>query len=243
MWDIGLVTDEEMLRNYKWLGYDDEHAQRMMLWTKAYVIAGDVRALYTKGWINEAGAREMLINVGVPKERVDVFMKRLVKSGQAERMTSEKDLTKTDILRLFKLNIISENEAMGMLQDLGYDEDEANYLIRLQEYQPQVELRELTMSQILKAYRNEIYTRDEAKSALMEAGWSESAAETMLKLEDVKLKDTHTEKMMEKELTRTDIVNAIKRKIIDRDTGYQYLAYLGYSDWEIKVIFALGEIE
>lgn len=242
MWDIGLVTDEELYENYLWLGYDDEHAKRMTLWTKAYVIAGDVRALYSKGWINEDGAREMLINVGVPKERVDVFMMRLVKSGQADRMSDERDLTKTDILKLLKLDLVSQNEAMGMLQDLGYDEDEAYYLIQVQMYAPDIELKELTQSQILRAYTNEVYTRAEAKNALMEAGWSDAASETLLELEDIKRKDAQTTKAMEKELSRTDIIKGINKGVIDVSTGHDYLGYLGYSEWEINFIFALEDI-
>lgn len=243
MWDIGVVTDEEVYENYLWLGYDEEHAARMTLWTKAYVIAGDIRAMYTKGWIDEHGAREMLISVGVPKERADVFMKRLVKTGQADRMSDERDLTKTDILRMFKNGIFTANETIGFLQDIGYDEAEAAYLVQLYEYQPMLEMKELTMSQILKSYRYEVFTRDEAKTALLEAGWSEPAAETLLKLEDIKLKDAQTERARERDLSRSDIVRGISRKVIDKETGYNYLGYLGYSAWEINFIFALEGIE
>jgi len=243
MWDIGVVTDAEVLENYKWLGYDQEHAERMTLWTKAYVIAGDVRALYSKGWIDEAGAKLMLVEAGVPEERVDVFMKRLVKSSQPARMEQERDITKTDILRMFKNGIFTASETVGLLMDIGYDEDEAGYLILLYENQPLLEMKELTMSQILKSYRYEVYTRVDAKIALQEAGWSETAAETLLQLEDIKLTDAQTERARERDLSRTDIIKSIGAEIIDTTTGYNYLGYLGYSDWEIRIIGALEGIE
>uniref|UniRef100_A0A6H1ZZ29 Putative baculovirus polyhedron envelope protein n=1 Tax=viral metagenome TaxID=1070528 RepID=A0A6H1ZZ29_9ZZZZ len=243
MWDMRVVTEAEVLENYKWLGYDDEHAQRMTLWTKIYTLESELRSRYSKGWITADTVRTELLDAGMPEKRIDEWVEKIVKSGQADRMTAERDLTKTDILRLFKLNLMSDNEAIGMLQDLGYDEDEASYLIQIQKYEPEIVLRELTMSQILKSYSNEIYTRNETKNALLEAGWSEQAAETLLKLEDIKLKDAQTVKMMEKELSRTDIVKGIKVEIIDANTGYMYLQYLGYSDWEIGFIFALEGIE
>jgi len=49
--------------------------------------------------------------------------------------------------------------------------------------------------------------------------------------------------MRERDLTRRDIIRAVNAGIIDADTGYKYLAYLGYSDWEIRLIFALEGIE
>ena len=242
MWDLGLVDDEEVYENYKWLGYDDEHASRMLLWTKAYVVSADVRAMYSKGWIDENGAKIMLIQAGVPEDRVDTFMRRLVKVSQTDRMATERDLTKTDILRLVKTSIITLAQATSMLKDLGYDDNEASYLIALQLYQPEIELKELTQAQILKAYRLEVMTRGQAKTALLNEGYGESAVETLLKLEDINLADNKVVKQAERDLSRTDIVKAIALEIITKEVGYQYLAYLGYSDWEIQVIFALEGI-
>jgi len=242
MWDIGLVTEEEMLENYRWLGYDDKHAERMTLWSKAYTVAADIRALYSKGWIDESGARQMIEAAGVPKERADVFLQKLVKSGQADRVATEKDLTKTDILRLFKLGLISQSQAASMLTDLGYDAEEASYLTALYQGSQEITLKELTQAQILKAYRFGIYNRDEAKNKLIEEGWSSDAAETLLRLEDVNKAEAAVTKQYERDLSRSDIINAIQREIIDKQTGHDYLAYMGYSEWEIDLIFALEEI-
>ena len=242
MWDIGLVTEAEMLENYRWLGYDDKHAERMTLWSKAYTVAADIRALYSKGWIDESGARQMIETAGVPKERADVFLQKLVKSGQADRVATEKDLTKTDILRLFKLGLISQPQAASMLTDLGYDAEEASYLTALYQGSQEITLKELTQAQILKAYRFGIYNRDEAKNKLVEEGWSSDAAETLLRLEDVNKAEATVTKQYERDLSRSDIINAIHREIIDKPTGHDYLAYMGYSEWEIDLIFALEEI-
>jgi len=243
MYDLGILDDAQMYENFLWLGYDEEHAKTMTLWSKAYIIAGDIRALYSKGWINEDGARQMVISAGIPEERAEIFLKKLVRLEQPARVMDERDLTKTDILRLLKMYQIEPEQARSMLVMLGYDEVEAGYLVDLTLYQPDIELRELTMSQILKAYVYEIYDRDKAKQELIIAGWSAEAAETLLVLEDVKRKDAQITKQAERDLSRTDIIKGIKVEIIDKDTGFQYLAYMGYSDWEINFIFALEGIE
>jgi len=242
MWDVRLVTEEEVYENYRWLGYDDEHAKKMTLWTKVYTAIPDLTAQYRKGWITSADMYMALIELGVPEARADEMMRTLIPAEKPERTEKERDLTKTDILRLLKIREISEAQAQEMLIDLGYDEGEAGYLIALYTYQEEIELRELTMSQIMKAYRYEIYDRPEAKNKLVEAGWSEESAETLLRLEDVKRLDAHTERARDRDLSRTDIIKAINQEIIDVETGYNYLGYLGYSDWEIRVIFALEGI-
>jgi len=131
MWDLAVVTDEEVLENYRWLGYDEEHAKRMLLWTKAFVVARDVRAMYSKGWINAEGAKQMLIDIGIPPERAEDFMKRLVKAEAGERIAKERDLTKSEIIKGAKKQILTKDEAVTLLQDLGYEEWEAEYLLAI----------------------------------------------------------------------------------------------------------------
>jgi len=243
MWDMRVVDEDEVYTNYKWLGYDDEHAKRMTLWTKIYTMESELRSRYSKGWIDEAQVRSELLNAGMPESRVSEWVEKIVKVDKTDRMADERDLTKTDILRLLKVNSLTSSQAMDMLKAIGYDDVEAGYLVNLALYQPEIELKELTQAQILKAYTLQVYSRDEAKNKLIEYGYSESTAETLLKLEDIKLEDAKVVKAAERDLSRTDIINGIKRKLIDTATGYNYLSYMGYSDWEIKFIFNLEGVE
>jgi len=243
MWALGVITDEELEKNYRDLGYDEEHARNLALWTKVYERLPDLERLYRNGWINTEEFKAELAELGLSADRIDWIFKTVVPKSRLERTKKERDLTKTDILRLHRVGEIDSLKAKQMLMDLGYDEDEAGYLIALNESSLETELRDLSTSQVLKAYRYEIMSRDEAKRKLLDIGWSENAAETLLKLEDVKLEDSKTERMRERDLSRTDIVKAIQRGIISAEVGYRYLGYLGYSDWEIRVIFALEGIE
>jgi len=242
MWALGVISDEELERNYRDLGYDEEHARKMALWTKVYERLPDLERMYRNGWITSEEFKAHLKELGLSDDQVDWIFKTVVPRSRLERTKKERDLTKTDILKLHRIGEIDDLQAKEMLMDLGYDEVEADYLIALNKESLETELRDLSTSQVLKAYRYEIMDRDEAKRKLLDIGWSESAAETLLKLEDVKKEDHHVERMRERDLSRTDIIKAIKRGIIDAKTGYNYLGYLGYSDWEIRVIFALEEI-
>jgi len=66
-------------------------------------------------------------------------------------------------------------------------------------------------------------------------GWSERGAETLLTLEDVRRAEHRVERQRERDLTAREIIRAVLDKIIPERTGQEYLRFLGYSDWEIKI--------
>jgi len=239
MWEMGVITEDLMTQQYRWGGYDQAHAELLTLWTKIYVAAPDLKARYKNGWITENDVKNELIRLGMPVERVNEFMQTWVLANKPDRTKAEKDLTKTDILKLYRIKQLDINAAKSFLMAIGYDEAEAGYLIAIEADKMDVELKDLTTSQLLKAYRFEVLTRQETKDKLIGAGWTEAAAETMLKLEDVNLADSKVEKMRERDLSLAQVIQAMGRGIITADIGVEYLRYLGYSDWEIDVILKL----
>lgn len=242
MWDMRTVTEEQMLKEYKWLGYDDEHAKGMVLWTKVYTALPDLVARYKNGWISSDDVLKELLDYGMPNDRAVEILQTKMKAVQEERLAGERDLTKTDLLKLLGIGEISDRQAKELLMSIGYDEVEATYLVAIQLDKMTEELKELTSAQILKSYRYELFDRAETLDRLVEAGWSIIAADTMLKLEDIRLADAQVERARERDLSRTDIMRAMANEIIDQQTAWEYLAYLGYSEWEIAVIFALAGI-
>lgn len=243
MWDMRTIDEPTMLREYKWLGYDDEHAAGMVLWTKVYTALPDLMARYRNGWISEHDVYAALVGLGLPESRAIELIQTKTKAVQGERLSGERDLTKTDLLKLLGIGEISDNQAKELLMSIGYDDVEAEYLVAIQLDRMTEELKDLTSAQILKSYRYEIFDRAETLTKLSDTGWSINAAETMLELEDIRLADTQVERARERDLSRTDIVRSMAREIIDTMTGYNYLAYLGYSQWEIQVIFSLEGLE
>jgi hypothetical protein len=239
MWELRTVDEQTMLREYKWLGYDDEHALGMVLWTKVYVAIPDLTAKYRNGWINSDELMDELLATGLSAEKAYDLWQQIVKRSSVERVADERNLTKTNVLKLLRFKEINDTQAKSMLMSLGYDETEASYLVVLEKDRAADQLKDLSTSQILKTYTYGIKTRDETKSSLIAAGWSEASAETLLELEDVKRSDHQTEKMRERDLSITQIRDAIRAGIIDLTTGAQYLSYLGYSDWEIDVLLKL----
>ena len=243
MYEVRTIDEETMYREYRWGGYDDEHARGLVLWTKVYTAVPDLRARYRNGWISSEQLLNELKALGMPEDRARELYETIVKAEQATRMNEERSLAKSDILRLLKLKIIAEDQAREMLKGLGYDDNEANFLISLATYEPQIELKELTQTQILKAYRMQIYDRRTAKDKLVEAGWSEEAAEILLEIEDRKKEMEQQERIQkqDRELTKSDILRLFKLRIITKEQTKSMLKSIGFDDEEADFLIALQE--
>jgi len=128
-WDMGTVDEARLKELYTALGYHGKDLDDYILWTKVYVAWPDLIARYTKGWLSEEDVKAELVELGMPEERVDELMETKVKNAEPERVTAERDLTKAEIVKGVKKEVISVEEGAELLQDMGYSEDEAWYIL------------------------------------------------------------------------------------------------------------------
>ncbi|GAI79021.1 unnamed protein product, partial [marine sediment metagenome] len=61
----------------------------------------------------------------MPADRVEEIIETKVKAAEPERVATEKDLTKSEIVKGVKVEHITRDEGIEVLMDLGYEEDEA----------------------------------------------------------------------------------------------------------------------
>ena len=116
---------------YRQLGYSEGDAARLTIWTGLNLRYPDLRAMYRNGWISARQMYEELLALGLPEERADELMRMTVKVEQPARLRKERDLTKSEILKGAKAGLLTPEQAMRLLMDLGYDRDEAMYLLVL----------------------------------------------------------------------------------------------------------------
>ena len=130
-YDLGLIEDKDLIDAYIAFGYSREDAAFLALYTRVNVWYPDLKKLYSNGWITENEMYSALLDLGLPKERADVLMMLTVKFEAPARTASERDLTKSEILKGAKKDILTVTQAASLLMDLGYDEGEAAYLLVL----------------------------------------------------------------------------------------------------------------
>jgi len=129
MWDMRTIDETQLRKAYRAVGYYDEQLEGMVLWTKIYVAFPDLIARWTKGWITIDEVRSQLTGLGMPPERVEEMIQMKIKPEEPGRVEEGRALTKTEIYKGVKKELISWGEGIELLRDLGYDENEADYIL------------------------------------------------------------------------------------------------------------------
>ncbi|GAH98328.1 unnamed protein product, partial [marine sediment metagenome] len=98
-WDMRTIDEARLRDIYQAMGYWEEDLEDYVLWTKVYVAFPDLMARWSKGWITLDEVRTELTALGMDPERLEEFIQMKVKAGQPERTATERDITKTDIIK------------------------------------------------------------------------------------------------------------------------------------------------
>jgi len=112
-------------------GYSPEDARLLARLVYLKYEVPKLRTLYRNGWINKQQLIEGLKELGIPEPRLTEMAMNFIKAEQPERLRKERDLTKSEIIKGVKSGVITPQQAVYLLMDLGYDEWEAWYLLAI----------------------------------------------------------------------------------------------------------------
>jgi len=230
-WDMRTIDEARLRELYAGMGYHGKNLDDYVLWTKVYVAFPDLMARWSKGWINLDDVRRELTDLGMPAERLEEFIQMKVKATEADRTAPERDLTKTDITSGVKKEVITRDEGVELLMDLGYEEDEAVFILAtkvpIEDQASVVKTRELTKADILKGLKTAIITEAEAKTKLGELRYRPDDAEFIVKIFMANIKPPKEPR--DREASKADIVLAVKKGLITPEEAYLMLQDIGYS--------------
>ncbi|MBA7685336.1 hypothetical protein ES703_93759 [subsurface metagenome] len=128
-WDMRTIDEARLREVYHAQGYYDKDLDDYVLWTKVYVAFPDLIARWKNGYITVEEVKTELTGLGMPAARVDEMIETKMKAVQPERTAKERDLTKSEIVKGVKKELIGWDEGVELLTDLGYDNDEADYIL------------------------------------------------------------------------------------------------------------------
>ena len=138
LYKYGYFDEKELMAQYENRGYSHSDAVLKTYLTVLSVRIPTLTAQYRNAWIGEADLYDALMKInipfeviGIPEKRVNEMMLSIVKNTKAERTAPEKDLTKAEIIKGAKNNVFTIAQAVELLENLGYSEDEANYLLAI----------------------------------------------------------------------------------------------------------------
>ena len=130
-WDMQTIDETRLREIYHSLGYYDRDLDDYVLWTKVYTAFPDLIARWKNGWITIDEVRAELLGYGMPEARVEELIETKIKNAGPERVETERGLTKAEIYAGVKKGVITWDEGLELLMDLGYGENEASFILAI----------------------------------------------------------------------------------------------------------------
>lgn len=182
----------------------------------------------------------------------DMFHRRIISPEDLDRLFAVSDiapfwrpklkeaayrpLTRVDVRRMYALGVLEEPAIYNAYLDLGYSPENAQYMLEFTvKYTTETE-RDATKTDILRAYNEGILDPNEAKTYLMELGYSALWAGYYIEIEDLK---------RERGFLSTE-VSLLKDQyiegIIDRTAVFEALGQWNLLDRQIRILLQSWDI-
>lgn len=180
----------------------------------------DLRRIYELGLISDEEVLARLMEYGYTRKDAELLLQWF----KAEREPQERDLTKTEILTLYRERFIDETKARELLKALNYSDEEIDYLLALEDFKLFNEL----IKEKIKTLRL-LYVRG---AITIQDFYNELA-----RLELPALKIEHELEIAQRERLKAlklpgkaELDKMLKMNIISEDEYRKTLKLLGYSD-------------
>jgi len=230
-WDMGTIDEARLRELYTAQGYHLKDLDDYVLWTKVYVAWPDMIARYSKGWITLDEVRAEMTALGMPADRLEEMIQTKFAAAIEERTSNERDVTKAEIVKGVKTDVISREQGNILLQAMGYDLAEAAFIMAINIPEDDVEsvvnARELSKSDILAGLKVGLITSEGALGMLLDIRYTPADAAFILAIyEAVVGGELPADK---REATKADIIKGVKKGIISPEQGYSMLLDIGFS--------------
>ena len=184
----------------------------------------DAKRMFQSGVLSEEDLLTAYTDIGYSREMGE----NLVSWVKADGMASEKDLTRAMIINAYKAGLIDREVTKGYIQDLGYDGDESELIISLEDNKSeQAEIKE-TLKVLRIKFVKEIIGSYEFEKRCADMGLSETQTQ-----KEILLALQQKEKTI-KLPSKADLVGWIKAGIIEESEFRDKMIILGYQSGDIN---------
>jgi len=156
----------------------------------------DVRRMYKLGLMTEAQVYDANLDLGYKPEHarwLTEFTKKWATPESDGELKEMRDMSASTIRTGYRRGVVSRAEAVDYLGDAGFDPEVAEFLLNIDDValginpglDRDVDVRELTSSVALKAYRERVWDRARTQKELEDMGYLTGTAALLIQLEDV----------------------------------------------------------
>lgn len=208
----------------------------------------DVRRMHKVGVLDRRAVKRAYLDLGFDENKAEHMTEFTIAYNTEE----ERDASKTDILTAYEEGIIGRKLAYKLLLSIGYrDIYVESYLAKVdyklsekerkeEEARKKAELqteRELTKADILSAYENKVFTREETTKALKDIDYPTSVVKILLAKVDYKV----SQKLIREEIATTKVLYVNQE--IGRPGVHERLGKVALPATQISELLTLWTIE
>lgn len=228
LWNRGEVTEAEVkqallespLKN-KWVP--------VIMQTRRRIPPQDtVRMMVNKGVLTPAQGVKRFMAVGFDADDAAA----LADLAQKDKTQGDRDLTKAEVMSLYEYRLISETQARGMLDTLGYDGNEQGLLLSLSDFRRGKRELDAAASVVRAKYVAHKISDGECSAILDGLHVPADARDHLMRIWGLE-RDAN-----QRDLTPAQVIAAVKDGFIARAEGMARLAAQGYDPGDANLLIS-----
>ena len=241
MFQRSFMTETELKGLLKALDVAPVWRDPMMAIAYNVITRVDARRMHKLGVMDEAGLLKVYMDQGYNPDDAQ----RMVNFTIAFNLEEDRDLTKGELLRIFKDGLIGESELKQGLVDLHYSPHAIKMLILKVYYDLEIQEKELTKGEVKRLYMFATITESEVRERLAAMDLTAEGIDLLVKQWKLEKSLKQTGEGGEpKKLTRSEVTGFLSLGIIDAVTWQQEMDSIGYTaqqiDW-FAIAFMLSQ--
>lgn len=189
-----------------------------------------VTAMYKEGSISHARAAELLAKQGLASDLVEAYLK----SGSAQKTEKSRDLAQSTILELYRDRLVNPTDAHDMLQGLGYDTDEADFLLGIEDAKLAQRFLSLAQGRVHTLYVGHKLDKNGTLAVLGRLGVDAEGAAELVSIWDWERSANV------RVLAPSEVRQAFHYDIMDQATAQAELIGLGFTPFDAWVYLSIG---
>ena len=229
-----MMSEDEYRKWLSKLGYRDELIPLFVQTARNPPSDSAIKYALQAGLISPEDAYRFIQDQGYTEQALELEYAKIV----ADALEKERELSRSLIVRAFRFGVLSYDNALRMLQDLGYSEEQAQLILDLEDADQRLELQELRTKIILEDLKDGVIDRDTAVARLVELGVPKQKAELLADLTIARKRTEPRER-----ITKADIRALFKAGKLSKDEAVTLLEALGYAESIASMLVELWEAE
>lgn len=252
MYGLGVLTREDVKRSYLDLGYDDENAERMTVFTERYQKPADddqqaeyrdltrtvIESAYNKGILTLEEATGRMLELGYNQADIDLLLS-MQDAKRALVLTPDivpeyqRDI-KSIVERSYSKGILSMSEATSRLQAVGFSENDCLLILAASDLVRVESMRTVDTDRVGDLYVKRVLTRSEAAGQLGSLNLPHTQQEYLFASWD------RARQLRPRRLSEAQYRKALGGELISVDDYTEAMRGLGYTEPDIKILVAMA---